>query len=130
MSKMNRKNKGFTLVEIMIVVLIIGILLAIAVPNFVKARQNSRVQTVVGNLKQIESAKEQWAMDTGAASTATPTSADLTPTYMKKWPVGPVGAGTDYVAGSMSALPAFKTKTADDFQDPATKDAAIAACGL
>lgn len=126
----NRKNKGFTLVEIMIVVLIIGILLAIAVPNFVKARQNSRVQTVVGNLKQIESAKEQWAMDTGAASTATPTSADLEPTYIKKWPVGPVGAGTDYVAGAMNAAPTFKGKSAADFQDATTKDAAIAAAGL
>lgn len=126
----NRKQKGFTLVEIMIVVLIIGILLAIAVPNFVKARQNSRVQTVVGNLKQIESAKEQWAMDTGAASTATPTSADLVPTYMKKWPVGPVGAGTDYVAGAMTAAPTFKGKSASDFQDATTKAAAIAAAGL
>ena len=127
---MNTKTKGFTLVEIMIVVLIIGILLAIAVPNFVKARQNSRVQTVVGNLKQIESGKEQWAMDTGAASTATPTSADLAPNYIKKWPVGPVGAGTDYVANAMNAAPTFKGKTADDFQDATTRAAAITAAGL
>lgn len=124
------KRKGFTLVEIMIVVLIIGILLAIAVPNFVKARQNSRVQTVVGNLKQIEAAKEQWAMDTGATSTATPTSADLAPQYMKKWPLGPVGTGADYVAGTMTAEPTFKGETATRFQDPATKDAAIATAGL
>lgn len=128
--KRNRKNKGFTLVEIMIVVLIIGILLAIAVPNFVKARQNSRVQSVVGNLKQIESAKEQWAMDTGAASTASPTSADLSPTYLKKWPVGPVGVATDYVGNAMNSAPTFKGQSADAFQDPATRDAAIAAAGL
>ncbi|MCB0826984.1 MAG: prepilin-type N-terminal cleavage/methylation domain-containing protein [Armatimonadetes bacterium] len=128
--KRNRKNQGFTLVEIMIVVLIIGILLAIAVPNFVKARQNSRVQSVIGNLKQIESGKEQWAMDTGAASTATPTSADLSPTYVKKWPSGPVGTGADYVAETMSAPPTFKGQTLDAFQDPATRDAAIAAAGL
>ncbi len=127
---MKSKNKGFTLVEIMIVVLIIGILLAIAVPNFVKARQNSRVQTVVGNLKQIESAKEQWAMDTGAASTATPTSADLTPDYVKKWPIGPVGVATDYVANNMSTLPTFKGQNADAFQGAATKAAAITAAGL
>lgn len=66
-----RKSKGFTLVEIMIVVLIIGILLAIAVPNFIKARETSRTQTCIANLKQIDSAKEQFAMenklDTGAA---------------------------------------------------------------
>lgn len=122
--------QGFTLVEIMIVVLIIGILLAIAVPNFVKARQNSRVQSVVGNLKQIEAAKEQWAMDTGAASTATPQQADLSPNYVKKWPSGPVGTGADYVPNDMNTEPTFKGVPMANFQDPALKDAAIAAAGL
>ncbi|MFM9873947.1 MAG: hypothetical protein ACKVQS_10845, partial [Fimbriimonadaceae bacterium] len=80
------------------------------------------------NLKQIESAKEQWAMDTGAASTATPVQADLTPTFLKKWPSGPV-AGT-YTPNDMSTLPDFSGKNADDFQNPATRAAAIAAAGL
>jgi prepilin-type N-terminal cleavage/methylation domain-containing protein len=70
-------RQGFTLIEIMIVVLIIGILLAIAVPNFVKARESSRTKACVANLKQIQSAKEQWAMDTRSAGTATPTAAVL-----------------------------------------------------
>lgn len=126
--KRNNKRQGFTLVEIMIVVLIIGILLAIAVPNFVKARQNSRVQTVVGNLKQIEAAKEQWAMDTGAASSATPTQGDLVPDYVKKWPVGPV-SGT-YAPNAMNNAPTFAGQSADSFQDPATRAAAISAAGL
>ncbi len=58
-----KKATGFTLVEIMIVVLIIGILLAIAIPNFVSARESSRAKACVGNLKQIDSATQQWCMD-------------------------------------------------------------------
>ena len=69
MKKLNRKS-GFTLVEIMIVVLIIGILMAIAVPNFIRARESSRRSSCIANLKQIDSAKEQWAMDNKAASGA------------------------------------------------------------
>lgn len=111
------KRTGFTLVEIMIVVLIIGILLAIAVPNFIKARQNSRLQTIVANLKQIESAKEQWAMETGQPSTAVPVQADLTPVYMKNWPTGPI-AGT-YLPNAVNADPTFNGNTAAQWKaDP------------
>ena len=65
---MKNVKRAFTLVEIMIVVLIIGILLAIAVPNFIRAREQSRAKSCSANLKQIDSAKEQWAMDNKAAS--------------------------------------------------------------
>ena len=73
MNRPTTKKAGFTLVEIMIVVLIIGILLAIAIPNFVAARESSRAKACVGNLKQIDSAKQQCAMDNklGAAAAAT-----------------------------------------------------------
>lgn len=57
-----RRRKGFTLVEIMIVVAIIGLLAAIAIPSFVKARNTSRQNSCINNLRQIDSGKEQYAM--------------------------------------------------------------------
>jgi len=71
----NTKKAGFTLVEIMIVVLIIGILLAIAIPNFVAARESSRAKACIGNLKQLDSATQQYCMDRkmSASNYAAPT---------------------------------------------------------
>ncbi|HEV8541465.1 MAG TPA: type II secretion system protein [Verrucomicrobiae bacterium] len=60
---MNRKKSGFTLVEIMIVVAIIGLLAAIAIPNFVKARGTAQRNACISNLRQIDGAKEQWALE-------------------------------------------------------------------
>jgi len=61
--KPGRGKGGFTLVEIMIVVLIIGILLAIAIPNFMKARDTSRANSCIANLRQMFDAQQQLAMD-------------------------------------------------------------------
>jgi len=63
---MKKMKQGFTLVEIMIVVAIIGLLAAIAIPSFVKSRNTSREKACINNLRQIDSAKEQWAMENNA----------------------------------------------------------------
>jgi len=71
--KMNKK--GFTLVEIMIVVLIIGLLAAIAIPSFVRARERTRTNTCINNLRQIMSAIEQDGMENNLNTGDAPTAA-------------------------------------------------------
>ena len=80
------RRKGFTLVEIMIVVAIIGLLAAIAIPNFIKARQTAEKQACIANLKLIQGATLVWALDGNKAGTDTPVTSDLTPNYVKSWP--------------------------------------------
>lgn len=75
----NVKKAGFTLVEIMIVVAIIGLLAAIAIPNFVRARTTSQQNACINNLRQLDGAKQQWALETKAASSATPALTDIQP---------------------------------------------------
>ena len=78
--KINKSLKsGFTLVEIMIVVAIIGLLAAIAIPNFVRARTTAQMNACINNLRQIDGAKQQWALETKQAGNATPVSTDIDP---------------------------------------------------
>ena len=82
MEVLSMRRKAFTLVEIMIVVLIIGILLTIAVPAWMTARANSRQKTCVTNLRQINDAKEIWAMENKKVDGDAVTQADLWPGYI------------------------------------------------
>ena len=102
-----RRRKGFTLIEIMIVVLIIAVLLAIAIPNFLRARETSRAKSCCANLRQIETAKEQWAMDTKAGALALPGEADLVDEYMKGTPdqLPDCPSAGVYAIGNMSTRP-------------------------
>jgi prepilin-type N-terminal cleavage/methylation domain-containing protein len=74
-----RATRGFTLVEIMIVVAIIALLAVIAIPNFLKSRNSARVKACMSNLRVMDTAKAQWAFDSRQPSSAIPTSTDLVP---------------------------------------------------
>jgi prepilin-type N-terminal cleavage/methylation domain-containing protein len=74
-----RNKKRFTLIEIMIVVAIIALLALIALPNFIQARESARTTTCVANLRQIEGAKQTWAIETNQADDETPDADDLDP---------------------------------------------------
>ena len=88
-----KTRRGFTLVEIMIVVLIVGVLSSIAVPSWISARTKSRKQACTGNLKKLETAKEQWTLENHVPEGSACDMTDLHPAYLKSVPRCPT-AGT------------------------------------
>ena len=98
-------RSAFTLIEILIVVAIIGMVTAIAIPNFIKTRKVASTQVCLENLAQIESAKQIWGVENGKPPTAAVTAADIVgPTlYIKRAPLCPAGGTYDYRTISISA---------------------------
>jgi prepilin-type N-terminal cleavage/methylation domain-containing protein len=112
--KLNRSTKkGFTLIEIMIVVAIIGLLAAIAIPNFVHARTTAQQNACINNLRQIDGAKQEWALENKAAVGATPADSNIQP-YMGRGsngslPTCPLDSSatfdTSYSVGTLGVAP-------------------------
>lgn len=88
-----RPSSGFTLVEIMIVLVILGLLLAIAVPNLARARETTRAKSCISNLRKIQWAKDAYLMDYHLDTSVTPSATDLfgADKYIKTAPLCPSG---------------------------------------
>src|SRR3981189_1374827 len=83
LTKLNRKHAGFTLVEIMIVVAIIALLAAIAVPGFLRARKRSQASKILNDLRMIDAAVDQYAIETNRTTGNTVAVTDWTK-YVQK----------------------------------------------
>jgi prepilin-type N-terminal cleavage/methylation domain-containing protein len=102
------RRAGFTLVEIMIVVAIIGLLAAMAIPNFIKSRATAQQNACINNLHQIDGAISLWALETGQSTGATIASVATVSAYIKLNSNGSVPgcpAGGTYTTTTVGANP-------------------------
>ena len=100
---MKKMKQGFTLVEIMIVVAIIGLLAAIAIPSFARARTSSRTSACINNLRQIDGAKDQWAIENNKVDSDSVAATHCSPYIKGGWPKCPA-SGT-YAVSTVVANP-------------------------
>jgi type IV pilus assembly protein PilA len=113
-TNMRRTHSAFTLVEIMIVVAIIGLLAALAVPGFMRARMQSQGRRIINDARQMDAAVDQWALEKGAANGSTVDTVGAA-TYLKRaWPINDL-LNNAYVIGQVGSTQiqiAAATKTA------------------
>jgi prepilin-type N-terminal cleavage/methylation domain-containing protein len=112
LTKLNRKHAGFTLVEIMIVVAIIALLAAIAVPGFLRARKRSQASKILNDLRMIDAAVDQYAIETNRTTGCTVNVSDWT-NYVKKGSIlyntGANLFGTAYGPQTVDTIPQVLT---------------------
>ena len=124
LQKLNKNRGGFTLVEIMIVVAIIALLAAIAVPNFLRARKRSQATRILEDLRMIDSAIDQYAIETNKTSGATVVWTDIQ-AYLKKGSTLYNTTGVDLLGHAfgpsfaVDAIPVVPTATYDALSDVA-----------
>ena len=122
LSKINKRRGGFTLVEIMIVVAIIALLAAIAVPGFLRARKRAQASRVLNDLRLIDSAVDQCAIETNKTTGTAVAVSDWT-NYLKKntvlWTSGKDLFGNTYGAQTVDTLPKVPGSTWTSLSDVA-----------
>ena len=120
--QLNKNRGGFTLVEIMIVVAIIALLAAIAVPGFLRARKRSQATKILNDLRMIDAAVDQYAIETNKSTGSVCNVADWT-SYLKSGTVlyntGKDLFGATYGTQSVDTLPAVPTTSFNTLSDVA-----------
>jgi prepilin-type N-terminal cleavage/methylation domain-containing protein len=94
------RDAGFTIVELMIVVAVIGLLASIAMPSYSRARQNAQINSIGNNLRLLEAAKAQCALDNRLSTGQTIAMNDLTPYLRSNQLPKPVVGETYSIAGA------------------------------
>jgi prepilin-type N-terminal cleavage/methylation domain-containing protein len=123
LTKLSTKRSGFTLVEIMIVVAIIALLAAIAVPGFLRARKRSQASRILNDLRLIDSAVDQYAIETGKKTGDLVDVTDWT-NYVKKnailYNTAQDILGNDYGAQTVDTIPQVPQASYDALSDVAS----------
>ncbi|HUI08161.1 MAG TPA: prepilin-type N-terminal cleavage/methylation domain-containing protein [Verrucomicrobiae bacterium] len=101
-SKIRSNRAAFTLVEIMIVVAIIGLLAALAIPGFVKARKQSQGRRILNDARQMDAAIDQWALENGKKDGDSVTTSQAASYLKTAWPTNDL-LGNQYVISNVGA---------------------------